>query len=300
MHLRKPATTRLLGAVVLASLALVGCSNNAPATTTGAAPVASVSADTAAAGGVPEKIKKAGVIKVGIDATYAPNEFKDPSGKATGWGVELLDAVAAKLGVKTTYQQASFDTIIPGLTGGKYDVGLSSFFDTKEREKIVDMVNYYTAGTQWASRAGDKVDPDNACGLSVAVQAQTTPDLKEIPARSAKCTAAGKPAITKLKFDSQDAATSAVATGRVAAFVADSPVTQYQVKNSKGKLQLAGDVYDVVLYGMPIAKENADLAKAMVSALASLSADGTYKAILDKYGVSTGAVSTFGVNGAKS
>jgi polar amino acid transport system substrate-binding protein len=144
------------------------------------------------------------------------------------------------------------------------------------------------------------VDPDNACGLTVAVQAQTTPDLEEIPARSEVCTAAGKAPIEKLKFDNQDAATSAVVTGRVSAFVADSPVTQYQVKNSKGKLQLAGDVYDVVLYGMPIAKENADLGDAMVKALESLEADGTYQAILEKYGVATGAVSTFGVNGAKN
>jgi polar amino acid transport system substrate-binding protein len=300
MNLKKPVTTHILAAAVLAALALGGCTNAEPAKDTGSAPAAGISVDDAAAGLVPQKIKDAGVLKVGIDATYAPNEFKDPDGKATGWGVELLDAVAAKLGLETTYQQASFDTIIPGITGGKYDVGLSSFFDTMEREKVVDMVNYYTAGTQWASLAGKDVDPDDACGLTVAVQAQTTPDLEEIPARSAECVAAGKPEITKLKFDNQDAATSAVVTGRAAAFVADSPVTQYQVKNTKGKLQLGGDVYDVVLYGMPLAKENADLGKAMVAALESLSADGTYEEILDKYGVSTGAISTFGVNGAES
>jgi polar amino acid transport system substrate-binding protein len=300
MNLRN-RTAHVVGAAVLASLALAGCTNSAPATSGGkSTAVASVGVDDAAAALLPATFKDAGVIKVGIDATYAPNEFKDPNGKETGWGVELLDAVAAKLGLETTYQQASFDTIIPGLTGGKYDVGLSSFFDTKEREQIVDMVNYYTAGTQWASRADDSVDPDDACGLTVAVQAQTTPDLEEIPARSAECTAAGKPEITKLKFDTQDAATSAVVTGRASAFVADSPVTQYQVKNSKDKLQLAGDVYDVVLYGMPIAKENGDLGKAMVKALESLAADGTYQAILDKYGVETGAISTFGINGAKN
>jgi polar amino acid transport system substrate-binding protein len=291
----------VLAAGVLASLALAGCTNAAPTSTGGGSSAAAgVKVDAAAASGVPKAIKDAGVIRVGIDATYAPNEFKDANGKATGWGVELLDAVAAKLGLKTTYQQASFDTIIPGLTGGKYDVGLSSFFDTKEREKVVDMVNYYTAGTQWASRKGDSITPDDACGKTVAVQAQTTPDLEEIPHRTAKCIAAGKPAINKLKFDNQDAATSAVVTGRADAFVADSPVTQYQVKNTQGKLELAGDVYDVVLYGMPIAKENADLGAAMVKALESLAADGTYQKILDKYGVEKGAIDSFGVNGAQS
>src|SRR4051812_35472796 len=173
MNLRNRAA-HVLAAAVLTSLALAGCTNAAPSAggNGGSKPAASVGVDEAAASAVPAQFKKAGGLRVGIDATYAPNEFKDANGKATGWGVELLDAVAAKLGLTTTYEQASFDTIIPGLTGGKYDVGLSSFFDTKEREQIVDMVNYYTAGTQWASRAGDDVDPDNACGLTVAVQAQ--------------------------------------------------------------------------------------------------------------------------------
>ena len=152
------------------------------------------------------------------------------------------------------------------------------------------MVNYYTAGTQWASRRVTASLRTTRAGRPSPCRAQTTPDLEEIPARTAKCTAAGKPEINKLKFDSQDAATSAVVTGRADAFVADSPVTQYQVKNTKGKLELAGDVYDVVLYGMPIAKENAKLGAAMVKALESLEADGTYQKILDKYGVEKGAV----------
>ena len=73
---------------------------------------------------------------------------------------------------------------------------MSSFTDTLEREKQVDFVNYYTAGIQWAAPKGKTVDPDNACGLKVAVQATTYEDTHEVPAKSKACTDAGKPAIT--------------------------------------------------------------------------------------------------------
>lgn len=69
------------------------------------------------------------------DATYAPNEYKDAAGLAIGWEIELADAMTVKLGLTTEYQLAKFDNIIPSITGGKYEVGVSSFFDTVERQK---------------------------------------------------------------------------------------------------------------------------------------------------------------------
>lgn len=210
-----------------------------------------------------------------------------------------MDAVAAKLGLKTEYQQAKFDNILPGLIGGKYALGLSSFFDTKEREKQVDMVNYYTAGIQWASAAGKTVDPNDACGLTLAVQNGTTEALDDAPAKSKACTDAGKPEITILGYDTQDEATAAVTLGRADALSADSPVTQYAVAQSNGKLQIAGDVYDIFLYGMPVPK-GSELGAALQAALKELQADGTYTDILTKWGVDGGAITDITINGAQS
>jgi polar amino acid transport system substrate-binding protein len=111
-----------------------------------------------------------GTITYGVDATYAPNEFKDDKGNPVGWEVELGNAIADKLGKTAVFKIAVFDAIIPGVTGGKYDAGLSSFTDNAEREKVVDFVNYYQAGIQWATKIGSTVDPSNACGLTIAVQ----------------------------------------------------------------------------------------------------------------------------------
>jgi polar amino acid transport system substrate-binding protein len=113
---------------------------------------------------------------------------------------------------------------------------MSSFTDNKTREAQVDFVNYYSAGNQWAAPAGKTVDPNNACGLKVAVQTATTEDTDDIPAKNKACLAAGKKPITKIRIDSQDAVNQAVILGQADAFDADSPITQYAVKQSKGKL----------------------------------------------------------------
>ena len=71
---------------------------------------------------------------------YAPNEYKQ-SGKVVGFDVDLLDAIAKVLGLKTDYREADFDKIVPAVQAGTYDMGMSSFTDTKEREQTVDFVD---------------------------------------------------------------------------------------------------------------------------------------------------------------
>ena len=252
--------------------------------------------NAAAIAQLPASVKKNGYITFGVDATYRPNEFKDAKGNPIGWEVELVNAVAADLGVKVHYVVATFDSILPAIKGGKYDAGVSSFTDTKEREAQVDFANYFTAGIQWAAPKGKNVDPNNACGLTVAVQTGST-EVDDLKAKSAACLKAGKKAITPLSYDAQDAATAAVVLGRANALTADSPVTADAVAQSKGKLVLAGAIYGAAPYGFPTAK-GSTLVKAISLALNDVYKSGQYAAILKKWGVQAGAVSSFGVNGA--
>ena len=211
----------------VAVLLLSGCVDNSTPSPGGSAgePTTSVTKDDAAAALLPAKIADSGTLLIGTDPTYAPNEFKDEAGTPIGWGIEIAAAVAAKLGLEPEYQVSKFDNIIPSVTGGKVNIGVSSFTDNVEREKVVDFVNYYTAGIQWASAKGNDVDPDDACGLKVAVQATTYEHTDEVPAKSEACLAAGKEPIDIKPFDTQDAATQAVELGQTDAMSADSPVT---------------------------------------------------------------------------
>lgn len=288
----------------MAALLLTGCVDNtgsapgAPSGTAGSsasAVPAAVKKDDAIASLLPDKMRSAGVLNVGMANNYPPNEFKDPSGQPTGWSVDLTNALGRKLGLKVNFDIGTFDNILPAVKAGKDDMGMSSFSDTVEREKQVDFVNYYSAGIQWASAAGKTVDPKNACGLKVAVQATTYEDTHEVPAKSKACTDAGKPAISVFKFDTQDQATNALAVGQVDAMSADSPVTLYAISQTKGKLQAAGDAFEVAPYGMPVAKDSA-FKPALQKALQALIDDGTYQMILSKWGVESGGVKTATVN----
>src|SRR5215469_2788187 len=191
---RRRAAVGLFGVAALA-LTLAGCGGGSSSNTP-AGPAPSATVDAALAAKVPASIKSAGKIVIGTDSTYAPSEFLDTDGKTViGFDVDLFNAVAAKLGLKTEWQSAKFDDIIPGVSSGKYNIGVSSFTVNADREKQVTMVSYFSAGTQWAAKSGASVDPDNACGKKVAVQTGTV-QVDDITARSKKCTDGGKTAIT--------------------------------------------------------------------------------------------------------
>jgi polar amino acid transport system substrate-binding protein len=291
----------LLGLVLAIALVVAGCGNKSESGggstgTTTAAPAA----DEALAAKVPAAIKSDGKVLIGTDSSYAPNEFLDTDGKTViGFDVDLFNAVAAKLGLKTEYQSAVFDAIIPGLQSGKYEMGISSFTINDERKKQVNMVSYFNAGTQWGTKKGNPsgIQPDNACGKKVAVQTNTVQDTDDLSStRQEKCKADGKPAITIDRYQRQDQATASVVSGKDDAMLADSPVIAYAVKQTNGQLELLGDIYDSAPYGYVVKKEQLDFAEALAGALGALVSDGTYKQILSKWGVEAGALDNPAVN----
>lgn len=293
----------ILGLAVAAALAtsMAACgseTNDDSGSGTGAAPATSASGgsggvDAALAAKVPADIKSAGTLTIGTDSTYAPSEFLDSDGKTViGFDVDLFNAVAAKLGLKTSWQSADFTSIIPGVNSGKYQIGVSSFTINAEREKQVTMISYFSAGTQWAAKTGSTITPDTACGKKIAVQTGTV-QVDDITARNKKCTS-GK--ITIDQYQKQSDATNAVVTGKDDAMLADSPVAAYAVKQTSGQLALVGDIYDSAPYGYTVGKTQIDFADAISGAVQALIADGTYKQILDKWGVTAGSITTPAVN----
>ena len=125
------------------------------------------------------------------------------------------------------------------------------------------------------------------------MQTATVQQTDDLPARQKKC---GDKPMKILPFDGQDQATAAVASGRAAAMLADSPVVAYAVKQSSGKLEALGDIYDGAPYGYVLSSSDTDFAAAIVEALSSLKADGSYDKILANWGVEQGVISDFAVN----
>jgi len=294
-----PVVTLTAGAAIVGlALSACGSSSLSTPTTSGSTPAASQAADPALVAKLPAKIKTASQIVVGTDATYAPNEFLAADGKTVqGMDVDLFNAVMQKFGVKVVWQPANFDSIILGVDSGKYDVGVSSFTINPDRKKQVNMVSYFNAGTQWAVLKGNpkKVDPENACGLSIGVQKGTV-QIDDLTARSKKCTDAGKKPITQIVEQAQSKVTADVVSGKAAAMLADSPVGLYAVKQTSGQLEALGKIYAAAPYGFVIPKSETAFAQAIADALTSLNSTGDYKKALSTWGNDSGAISTFAVN----
>jgi polar amino acid transport system substrate-binding protein len=241
-------------------------------------------------------------VTVAADATYPPNEFIGSDGHTVvGMDPDLGHALGKVMGVKFDFVNASFDTIIPGLQSGKYDVGMSSFTDTKAREKVVDFVTYFSAGTSFYVKA--KGGPTirslaDLCGHSVGVERGTT-QASDSAAQSVKCKKAGKPGVDVHVYPDQNSANLAIASGRQQVGMADSPVAAYIVKKSNGQFKLVGKPYNTAPYGIAIPKSSG-LAKPILAGLKKLIANGTYIKVLKKWGVQAGAISKPRINGAVS
>ena len=251
---------------------------------------------------VPAAYKNKGTLTVAADATYAPNEFIASDGKTVvGMDPDLAQALGAVMGLKIHVVNATFDTIIPGIQSNKYDLGMSSFTDTKARQKVLDFVTYFTAGTSFYVKAqggpaiGSLAD---LCGHTVAVERGTT-QADDASAQNTKCKSAGKPGVTVNVYPDQNGANLALSSGRAQVGMADSPVAAYVVKQSHGQFKLSGKPYATAPYGIAIPK-NTGLAKPVLDALKVLMKDGTYGKILAKWGIQQGALTSPKINGATS
>jgi polar amino acid transport system substrate-binding protein len=289
--LRSPLARAAVAAALAGSLLAV------PALASG-----STSVDSAAAALVPAKIKSKGTVVVAADASYAPNEFIGSDGHTVvGMDADLANALFPVLGLKVKIVNATFDTIIPGLSSGKFDVGMSSFTDTKAREKVVNFVDYFKAGTSFfeKSAGGPKVtNLASLCGLSVSVETGTT-EQSDADGQAKKCPSSKK--LTVLPYPTQSAANLALASGRAQVGMADSPVAAYQVKQSGGKFKIVGSAYAPSPYGLAVSKSSG-LTNAVHAALLYLQKHGTYQQIFKKWGL-TGiedSASGMKVNGATS
>src|SRR5579884_248145 len=268
-----------------------GALATASSTTTassGASSVAipTVAADPAAEKLIPAAVKGKGTLTVAADATYAPDEFIGPDGHTVvGMDADLAKALGAAMGLKVNVVNATFDSIIPGLAAGKYDMGASSFTDTKAREKTVDFVDYANVGESFYTKASGGVSIASIadiCGKTVSVESGTT-EQADAKTQSGKCTKAGKPAVHELVFSTQTEANLAVSSGRAQLGFADTPVADYQVKKSGGQFKLVGAAYAPAPYGLAMPKNG--LAKAVLAALKDLISNGTYAKIFSKWGL---------------
>lgn len=298
------STHRLrLGAITLVTVALAaacgGSSGGKQGVSSSQSPSTSASVNAAAAAKVPAALKAAKVVRVASDASYPPDEFFASDNKTVvGMDVDLGHAIGQELGVPFKFTNVSFDSIIPAL-GNRFDVGMSSFTDDKERQKVVDMVDYFRAGESFLVKKGSTLHlstPADLCGKSVAVEKGTT-ELDQVTAQAKKCK------ISILAFPDESGANLALQSGRADVVFADTPVNDYAKKQSNGAfVTQPWSAFGTAPYGIAVPKtaQYAGLAQAIQMALQDLAKNGVYQQIMQKWGIQAGAISDFTINGATS
>jgi polar amino acid transport system substrate-binding protein len=285
-----------------------GCTPGAPANLPDPKPLTvDVAADSALSAQLPANIKADGKLVIAADASYAPNEYTlEDSEEIIGMDVDMGKAIGKVLGVEVEFVNASFDGILAGIQAARYEAGMSSFTDTKEREQTVDFVTYLEAGTSTMVR---KCNPKNIkattdlCGLKVGAENGTT-QLDQLSKDGVEgsvvkaCKDAGKEPPTAQGFPKQTDVNAALQANRIDAYMADSPVVDYAVKKTGDAFEKAGEDTDSAPYGIALPKDAGTMKEAVQAAVQKLIDDGTYKKILDNWGVSDGAITEAKINGA--
>ncbi|PZE71540.1 ABC transporter substrate-binding protein [Curtobacterium sp. MCBD17_034] len=281
----------VLVAATAASVLLAGCGTSSSSS--------DAVTSTKLTGELPAAVTQKGSITVAGDASYPPIGYYEADGTTlTGVDYALADALGKELGIQVKEVNASFDSIIPGLAGGKYDVGMSWINDTDERRKVVDFVDYSKDGASIFGLTSTKDKPTTTaelCGHSVAVQKGTS-EQTDAQTAAKQCTAQGKGSVSVQVFPDQSAANLAVKSGRADVSIADTPVAAWQVRKSKGAFELAGEPYGAVYHGIAV-KKGSGLAKPLAKAFQKIMDDGTYARILKKWGMSEAAIDAPLVNG---
>lgn len=256
---------------------------------------APLNADAAAL--LPADVKAKGVLKVATDPTYPPYElYAADNETVTGFDADLAAAIGQTLGLTVEMVPATFDTILPGIASKKYDIGMSAFSVTPERQLNADFVNYQVNGSGLAVPPGNpknlSLDVTSLCGMKVAGQKGTTQGIQMLPDFSKQCTDAGSEAIDIQLFPSQSEANLALVSGRVDAVAADSISMAYQGKLAGGTFELAsGKDYGAAPMGVALAKDS-ELTPAISAAMKALIEGSTYTALFEKWGIPVGAMVT--------
>ena len=245
---------------------------------------------------VPDEVKARGTLRNGASADYAPAEFLgDDSQTPQGYDVDINKALAKVMGLSEgTTSHAEFPTIIPAL-GTKFDVGISSFTITSEREEQANLISYVQVGSAYGVAAGNpkNFDPSNPCGKTIGVQTGTAQEdyATEL---SDKCVADGKEKITIMPHD----IATKVVGGQYDATFADSTVIGYTANLSSGKIEQVGDVVESAPQGVAVAKNDEQLTQAIQKAMQYLMDNGYLKDILTTYGAQDAALTTAELNPA--
>ena len=246
----------------------------------------------AAAAELPEAIKQAGALHLTVNSTYAPMEYRDPAtNELTGLDIELASEIAKRLDVKIVWSETPFAELIPSLQTRRADFIISGISDRSSRREAADFIDYLTTGPQFFVLAESPARAaTDLCGLKVGTTRSTSFPVDIEKWSKQNCEAAGKPDIQYVPGENSIDVRNQLKQGRIDAAVQGSETLPYALQLEAGKYRIVGEPISRGYQGIMFRKDDAALREVVTSVLTAMIADGTYKAILDKYGLGANAV----------
>jgi amino acid ABC transporter substrate-binding protein, PAAT family (TC 3.A.1.3.-) len=247
---------------------------------------------------VPAAIKEKG-LTVAMMPNYPPMDYKDPAtNQLTGVDYDIGEAIAAKLGVKIHWQEIAFEQMVNAVVTKRVDMVMSGMTDTKERQQVVNFIDYFQTGPQFYTLAA-RSDINNAtdlCGKKVGTSRRTTFPQEIATWSKAHCEAAGKPAIVVVGAEGTADARTQLRQRRLDGVVQGSETLPYIMNLEKGTFKPLDKAFSTQLTGMALGKDATDLTTAIQAALNAMIADGSYQKILSKWGLVDNGVAHATIN----
>lgn len=219
-------------------------------------------------GGEKEKLTMA------TNAEFPPYEYVEGD-KIVGIDAEIAALIADKLGMELEIVDVAFDSIIPGVQSGKYDMGMAGLTVNEERLEKVNFSTSYATGIQAVivKDGSDIKSIDDLAGKKIGVQTSTTGDIYATGDY-------GEDAITR--YDNGAVAVQALLADKVDCVIIDNEPAKSYVAANEG-LKVLDTEYTVEDYAICFAKENTELQEKVNGALEELIKDGSVKKVIEKY-----------------
>lgn len=219
-------------------------------------------------------------IVIVTENAYPPLQFLDKDGKAVGWEYDALAEIAKRLNITVKYENTSWDAMIPAVSEGQFDMGMTGITIKDDRKGMVDFSEPYMRSEMVMLVKGDEARFTDAPSfaaipeLLIAAQPGTTPfytSVYEI--------LDGNEANPRIKlFETFGATVEALKSGDVDLVLTDGTAGAGYVAASNGGLKIVGDKLGVEDFGF-IFPKGSDLVAPMNAAIASMRADGTMDAL---------------------
>jgi polar amino acid transport system substrate-binding protein len=251
-----------------------------------------VAVATAQAAELPDSIKQAGELRLTVNSTYAPMEYRDPAtNELVGLDIDLANEIAKRLGVKIVWSETPFAELIPSLQTKRADFIISGISDRSSRRETADFIDYLTTGPQFfvltENAAKTAID---LCGKKVGTTRSTSFPAEIEKWSKQNCEAGGKPTVQYAPGENSIDVRNQLKQGRIDAAVQGSETLPYAQQQEAGKYRVVGEPFSTGYQGIMFRKDDAALRELVTQHLAAMIADGSYKSILDKYGLGANAV----------